>query len=268
MAPFHRDHAGKANQGNAHLGGKKHASAIEHMWLSAENIGKVFSYIDDFDPELDSTLPIEAFKNYTRKCGGDVEKTLAALFVPPPPDPVECQSNSKCITRNVVSAVHATAWEGDTVVWTRLRCCWDDESGQPPCKCIRQNCPYRHASDRGAGGGQDLFELIPCVFAGMPDGCKWHRNKFRSTKWLVPPFELGEKMTGDEDEGPPPPPPPPSEAVEVAPVYDGQEWSLQRCVSKDEQEKAEYAAWFKAIMKDATKRFLDGQDSEGSNAAD
>ena len=74
VAPFHRDHAGKENQGNAHLGGKRHARAIEHMWLTAENIGTVFSYIDDFDPELDSTLPIEAFKNYTRKCGGDVEK--------------------------------------------------------------------------------------------------------------------------------------------------------------------------------------------------
>ena len=52
----------------------------------------------------------------------------------------------------------------------------------------------------------------------MSEGCKWHRNRLRSKKWGVPPFELQE--TSDE------PAPKSIEGVEFAPTYDGQTWLL------------------------------------------
>ena len=92
--------------------------------------------------------------------------------------------------RGVKSPIYATAWE-DGVVFTRLLCCWDDERDHSDCK--RADCPFRHASQLAAGhpgGGQDFFELIPCACAGFSGGCKYHKNRLQTKKWIVPQFAL------------------------------------------------------------------------------
>ena len=99
---------------------------------------------------------------------------------------------------------------------------------------------------------QDLFELIPCTFAGMSEGCKWHRNRLRAQSWVVPPFELS--ATNEE-----PAPALAAEGVELVPEYDGDscKWFLQAgtsnsspIASSEEEQKevaAEIARWAKDL---------------------
>ena len=146
-----------------------------------------------------------------------------------------------------------------------VHCMWDDTDS----KCIRENCPYRHASEVEVQNGyesQDLFELIPCTFAGMSEGCKWHRNRLRAQNWVVPPFELGE--TNEE-----PAPALAAEGVELVPEYDGDscKWFLQAgtsssspIASSEKEQKevaAEIARWAKDL-ESATTKFLYSHEIE------
>ena len=137
-------------------------------------------------------------------------------------------------------------------------------------KCIREGCPYQHASrllEEHPGGGQDFFELIPCTFAGMSEGCKWHRNRFGSKKWVAQPFELIEEGMATPACAPP-------NGAEFAPKFDGQKWLLQQCgickpcpvvTEKEKREIAGEVARLEADLKDATQRFLDGLNSDESD---
>ena len=102
-----------------------------------------------------------------------------------------------------------------------------------------------------------MFELIPCTFAGMSEGCKWHRNRLRTKKWVTHPFELIEETSEK-------PPPKSTEGVEFVPTHDGQEWSLQPCPvrTKEQQKIAAEAIALKAAMIYGVQRFLDGLDSD------
>ena len=95
-------------------------------------------------------------------------------------------------------------------------------------KCIREKCPYLHANElmqKDLGGEQDFFQIIPCTFAGMCEGCKWHRKRLPADhNFVVPPFELKEDSEGEEvpcDKG--------FEGLELMPEYDGTQWSLNPC---------------------------------------
>ena len=232
-----------------------------------------FTYVEGPKPDFKRTEPLQALKDYIEECGGNPERAIVHFAPPPPPlAPEEARrSTIKCVTRKIASPAFATAWEGNGVAWTTLLCCWDDPIKN--IKCIREDCPYRHASqlsDLPNGGGQDFFELIPCTFAGMSEGCKWHNHRLKRNKWVVPPFEVKESI---EDAAPTK-----TEGVEFGPTYDGQKWLLQQCgicttrpvvTQQEQQDKDAAVAQLAAAMRAAVKRYLDGEcigesDDEGT----
>ena len=233
-----------------------------------------FSYIDDPPPDLETMSPIQALSAYIEQCGGNADRTILH-FVPPPPPPLFPEygrrSTIKCIQRHIASQHYATSLEGNEVVWTELLCCWDDPAQKS--KCIRQNCPYRHTSEMSEEhpfGGQDLFELIPCNFAGMGEGCKYHRHRLGTHKWVVPLFELTE--SSDE---PAPYKPPRGLGFHCRPRYDGKQWILQmsrscklRPVKHERKEIDEEATRVCNAIIAATKRLLDGFDTDSDSGDD
>ena len=60
---------------------------------------------------------------------------------------------------------------------------------------------------------------MPCTFAGMGEGCKWHKGRLAAKMWMVPRFQLG--VTNAD------PPSPNIDGMEFAPMHDGSTWSLQ-----------------------------------------
>ena len=161
----------------------------------------------------------------------------------------------KDVKRSIASPTFAKTWSADGVAWTKLVCCWDDAS--LPSECIRENCPYRHPRDMLAqqpGATHDWFALIPCTFAGMGDGCKWHRHRLNARKWFVPKFEL-------QDEPCTQPPHQGEEGMELVPVYNGQRWHLQPIAAPQRAVAAETDSLLEDIRL-STKRFLEGIDSE------
>ena len=73
----------------------------------------------------------------------------------------------------------------------------------------------------------------------------------------MPPFELQESYIEVANES--------IEGMKFAPVYDGQEWSLQRCGVCKTPEKTAEIRRLEADVEHATRRFLDGLDSEESD---
>jgi len=263
---------------------KKHARAMKNVGeslMTAESMKVFFGKVRDTDyPEdcrtdfTDNVSAIDAFMDYTAFCGGDPHQTILKFAPPAPPLSPELgrRSTIKAISRDIASSPYATTWAGHGVAYTRMVCCWDDPN--QGTTCIRgNNCPYLHVSTliQAHPGAPDLFELIPCNFAGMstpPGGCKWHRQRYASHgKWVVPPFEM-------VPEGAPPTVHFPPEGVgsEFAPTFDGTEWLLQPCGSSSQSpppavrldEVVVDAARLEADIKDATQRFLDGFESDAS----
>ena len=116
----------------------------------------------------------------------------------------------------------------------------------------------------------DLYEIIPCNFAGMPGGCRLHKTCFKGKDWNVPVWQV-EKSNNKN----------PSlaagaveqnvlhardETVEYLSVYDGNMWDLHQCRPCDpgatqmqrEQITGEYVRKITGLM----RRFLDGCDDE------
>ena len=242
-APYPFNQLEKCNQCTDHFAGKKHEKAMKNVGrriLSSESMTEFFTYIGRPLPDFTHISPIDALKQYIKDCGGDPERAIVHFAAPPPPVPqAERRSTTKCVLRGIASPTYATAWKQDGVVQTQLLCCWDDPTQASECK--RENCPYRHASQWLAEHPEvevDPFELVPCTFAGMDGGCKWHKNRLRSgpQKWVVPPFEL--KVTSNEST---------SESAESAgpkPIVDGKERLLQ------------------LAMQAATGRYLAGIDTD------
>ena len=107
-------------------------------------------------------------------------------------------------------------------------------------------------------GGQDLFEIMPCNFAGMPGGCKFHNNRFAPQCmciWQVPTCEFVLMEPGEQ-----PPAHTRPEGEETAPTHDGQKWSFN-CGICGLCEPLRQAQWA-ADLENATQRYLDGLDME------
>ena len=137
-----------------------------------------------------------------------------------------CKNEINTVIRHIASSKYATTWHKGQLGRINLLCCWDDPL--QGSKCIREKCPYLHASElmqKDLGGEQDFFQIIPCTFAGMCEGCKWHRKRLPADhNFVVPPFELKEDIEGEEvpcDKG--------FEGLELMPEYDGTQWSLHPC---------------------------------------
>ena len=96
------------------------------------------------------------------------------------------------------------------------------------------------------GATHDWFALIPCTFAGVGDGCKWHRHQLNSRKWVVPRFKLQDEHC--------PQPPHEGEGMELVPVYNGQRWHLQPIAAPQQAVTAETDNVLEDI-RHSTKRF-------------
>ena len=207
-------------QGTHHVCGKKHQNAMKHIGhklLQKESMAEFFTYLGR-NPDFDVITPVQALKDYIEECGGDPEQAIVH-FAPPPPDvppEFERRSTIKSVLRSISSPTWATSRTPHGICRTRLLCCWEDPIKST--KCARDNCPYRHASDFSTD--TDMHAVIPCTFAGMLNGCKWHRERLAPNMWIVPPFKLSETDT-------PPPEPGSADGVEFVPIYDGHNWQFQ-----------------------------------------
>ena len=102
--------------------------------------------------------------------------TLGHLAPPPPGPKVRAIREAK---RVVTSSPFATRIHENKVCWIRMICCWN---GSGLC-ARKERCPYQHASD------PELFQIIPCQFAGMTEGCRYHSGEFRSEGWKLDSFQ-------------------------------------------------------------------------------
>ena len=133
-----------------------------------------------------------------------------------------------------------------------MLCCWDDKNTYNDFNgCIRENCPFAHATKVGEPYPEaeaDLYAAMPCNFAGMAGGCKYHQRKFiaHDWNWTVPVFKLTTTTTDS--------PRIDDQAVmmpELFPFYNGAKWSLRLNFNKH----FEYAV----------RRYLDGFDDDSDN---
>ena len=132
-----------------------------------------------------------ALKEYTEECGGNGDKTISKLEPLPPPDPmlkpmVVCK-------REIISPDYATkVLAPQHIMRTQLLCCWDDPRGT--AQCTRGLCPYRHTRAKQETmppeQQHNLYEIIPCNFAGMPGGCRLHKTRFKGKDWNVPVWQV------------------------------------------------------------------------------
>ena len=113
-----------------------------------------------------------------------------------------------------MSDIFAVATDPSSTRFTRLLCCWDDPR-IGTTGCLRKNCPLLHASvlyDKNQNLVKkkrfcDLFEVVPCNFAGMCSkdgtgrkGCSFHMQRYTSAAdWDVPRFELEEAEAVDSN---------------------------------------------------------------------
>ena len=79
--------------------------------------------------------------------------------------------------------------------WARLLCCFDDESQSS--RCQRPDCQYTHVGEILEGCGLPIHETfnwtscfrhLPCTFAGMDGGCRYHPYNF--SHWGIPQYAL------------------------------------------------------------------------------
>ena len=257
------------------MGGKKHKRAMKHVGRdlhSYTSMKDFFTYVDEkYRPDLDKLGAVDALKEYIERAGGDPNWTINHPdFVPPPPpghpDVEQLRRPTiKCCTRTIVSSTYAKkySYAAQGICRERILCCWDDpkELGPTcPSKCIRDNCPYRHSTALLAEGPKaDFFTMIPCTFAGMAEGCKYHSKRLGTyDDWFVEPFELEEptKSIGVTTEWI-------DSVVEQVLVFDGCKW-CKREVKINHTNSAESVLELQAALCAATEQFLDGFGSEGS----
>ena len=115
---------------------------------------------------------------------------------------------------------------------------------------------------------QDFFCMIPCTFAGMAEGCQWHRGRLGQNNWVVEPFGLTESSDkhdlGVECD------------CELVPALDGRTWYKRRInvceptkpveLQRRQEEATRDAAILEAAMRDATQIFLEGHDIEDNDS--
>ena len=195
-APFSK---GERCQGAGHLNGKKHRKAMNNLGESLQlpaTWNAFFDYVHEFPkPDLNRITPMEALMEYTAQCGGDAEKTASHFInhVPSPVAPDPGRPKIKAVVRDIASKAYARSSVPAAGGWIRLLYCWDDPTTNSTCQ--RDSCPYIHVSDLLASHpemtSEELFGIIPCAFAGMKEGCRWHSKWFRSSQlWNVPEIEF------------------------------------------------------------------------------
>ena len=129
-------------------------------------------------------------------------------------------TTSRCI-RAIASSPHATLAGGRG--WARLLCCFNDQ--RLKSKCVRgEACPYRH-TEQPLGEPPvlevDFFAFIPCTFAGMRGGCKYHGTRLAARHdWAVPPFACADDGASACEHLP-------AEGPEYVPSCTGGRWDLE-----------------------------------------
>ena len=190
--------------------------------------------------------------------------TIEQFAAPPPLLPREedwRRRTIKCTGRNLYSEPFATVIPTDTTPMVggrkckvRMLCCWDDKNTCKGNGCVREPCPLAHATkfaEPYPEAEADLYAVMPCNFAGMEGGCRYHQCKFiaHDWNWTVPLFRLTQTDSPRNDER--------AVMPELLPFYDGAKWSLRYSspspcppADRDFNEHLEYAV----------RRFLDGSD--------
>ena len=174
-APFEDGTEDPNNQGSAHFLGAPHKKRLARLGILDKARLQEFGKLTE--AELDySKEPYEALKAYVKECGGNPVITVW-YFAPPPPGPkVRTIREAR---RAITSSPFATRTHENKICWLRMACCWD---GSGSC-ARKQTCPYEHVSDPG------LFQVVPCQFAGMAGGCRYHREEFHSEGWKIDIFQ-------------------------------------------------------------------------------
>ena len=252
-----------ANQGNDHLKGKRHLRRMKAVDMSNEDVYRRFCIkIGRSVPDFHATSPIHDFKDYTDECGGNGKMTIENFAAPPPPLPREDGRRPRIkysVRRNIYSEPFATVIPTSTTPMVggrkfkvRMLCCFDDKN---TCNgCVREHCPFAHATkfaEQYPEAEADLYAVMPCNFAGMEGGCRYHQCKFiaHDWNWTVPLFRLTATDSPRNDER--------AVMPELLPFYDGAKWSLRYSApspcppaDRDFNEHLEYVV----------RRFLDGSD--------
>ena len=211
-------------------------------------------------PDFDETDPLDDLKDYTDQCEGNGQLTMEHFAAPPPPLPCgeDVRRTLKCVERHIWSGPFATVIPTDTTPMVggmnykvRMLCCWDDKR---TCKgCIRKNCPFAHATKLAElypTAENDLYTVMPCNFAGMKGGCRYHQCfTAHDWNWTVPVFRLHKPDPPIIDEG--------TVLPEFSPVCNGKKWSLQ-LDGRGFSEHIEYAV----------ERYLHGCDDRENEDSD
>ena len=197
----------------------------------------------------------------TSQCKGDGELTRKHVAAPPPPllrEEDGRRTQIHCTERNIYSEPFATVIPTDTTLGgskckVRMLCCWDDKK---TCNgCIRENCPFAHATklaERYPKTEAHLYTVMPCNFAGMRGGCRYHQcfnANDHDWNWAVPVFLLDKPDSPRIDER--------EVLPELFPLYDGATWSLQ----SDGMD-------FNDNIEDAVRKFLAGKDDSEHDGSD
>ena len=212
-------------------------------------------------------------KEYITWCGGDANWTLDhPNFVPPPP-PAEDDGRRRVsrnirpkpfVRRNIVSSAYASkfSYAAQGIIRERLLCCWDDPL-DPNHKCIRDKCPYRHSTALLAQGPKDdFFAMIPCTFAGMRGGCKYHSQRLGplDPNLFIQPFAMEGSTNQSSD--PPDPDPHIDSVAELVPVFDGHRWCKREFKVSTSKDKADLDTVL--CISWAVNSFLGGDHSDHS----
>ena len=102
----------EVTQGNDHLKGKRHLRQMRSIDISNEDVYRRFCItIGRSVPDFPTISPLQDFKDYTDKCGGNGDLTIEHFAVPPPP-PVPREEDARRTIRGtqrpVLSAPFAT----------------------------------------------------------------------------------------------------------------------------------------------------------------
>ena len=261
------------NQATDHVKGKRHERLrlkVANELFQGSGCANFFAIIGRSVPNSMQFSQAAALKEYTEECGGNGDKTISKLEPLPPPDPI-LKPMVVC-KREIISPDYATkVLAPQHIMRTQLLCCWDDPRGT--AQCTRGLCPYRHTRAKQETmppeQQHNLYEIIPCNFAGMRGGCRLHKTRFKGKDWNVPvwqveksdnknckPLAAGAVEQNVLDAR--------DETVEYLPVYDGNMWDLHQCCPCDpgatQMQREQITEEYVREITGLARRFLDGYD--------
>ena len=260
-APYEQTATGGVSQATDHLKGRRHLRQMRSVDISNPEVYRRFCIdIGRSVPDFDETDPLQDLKDYTNQCEGNGQLTMEhfAASLPLYGEDEARRTPKRGTERNIYSEPFATVIPTDTTLGgskckVRMLCCWDDKR---TCNgCIRENCPFAHATklaERYPKTEAHLYTVMPCNFAGMRGGCRYHQcfnANDHDWNWAVPVFLIDKPDSPRIDE---------QEVLpELVPLYDGAKWSLQ----SDGMD-------FKDNIEDAVRKFLAGKDDSEHDGSD